>query len=274
MAHNIPDVKALVEEFNKLPRLGNWCIGIRRIFANGYLIFAIDYSSSRRSNCMYNSQMGPFYNSKGRTPIVYHVSDPVKQANIIVPHLLDLFVSCFDMDELQSYGYGERRVAPLEWKLLDLLDLGCGYPGLMEAISAELRVLGVREDLCIVGEPCGEVEDDSYGWLTQAAVTSRSKETNSRCDPNLPEPVSGGPPPVFCAHCGFSISRLGEPLRLCGGCVETWYCDILCQWGDWRNHEKVCYEALNIAGQSQETLDSMRRDAEYYLPRLRFIEDG
>jgi MYND finger len=269
MAHNIPDVKALVEEFNKLPRLGYWCIGIQRIFANGYLIFALDYPNSWRSNYTWR---GPFYNSKGRTPIVYHISDPVKQANIIVPHLLDLFVSCFDMDELRSHGYGERRVAPLEWKLLDQ---GRDYPGFKEAISAELRVLGVREDLCVVGEPCDEVEESLYGcweWLTQSAVTSRSKETNSRCDPYLPEPVSGAPP-VFCAHCGFSICQSDEPLRLCGGCVKTWYCDIFCQEEDWKNHEKVCYEALNMAGQSQKTLDSIRREAEYYLPPLRPIED-
>jgi hypothetical protein len=65
------------------------------------------------------------------------------------------------MHELRSYGYGERRVAPLEWELLDYY----GYPGFKEAISAELRVLGVREDLCVVGVPCGEVEDELYGVL-------------------------------------------------------------------------------------------------------------
>jgi hypothetical protein len=70
MAHNIPNLKALVEEFNKLPRLHNWCIGIERIFVNnGYLIFAIDVDSSRPSN--YSRRL-VFYNSIGRTPIVYY----------------------------------------------------------------------------------------------------------------------------------------------------------------------------------------------------------
>jgi hypothetical protein len=87
-----------------------------------------------------------------------------------------------------NYGH-EGRVAPWHW---DLLNPNSEYPGFKEAISAELRVLGVREDLCVMGVPSGEVEDELYGhwnWVTKSVVTNRSKETNSRLNRYLPEPV-------------------------------------------------------------------------------------
>jgi hypothetical protein len=74
-----------------------------------------------------------------------YTSDPVKQANIIAQNILDLFVSCFDVDELWSCELGERRVAPEGWRLVDSVYCCDEFA---DAISAELRAFGVREDLC------------------------------------------------------------------------------------------------------------------------------
>jgi MYND finger len=241
MAQNVRDVKALVEEFNNLSIEGSWCIGIVPIFGNGHYIFALNDSCYR--------------NAKGRTPIVYvsDDSDPVKLANVIVPYFLELFVSCFDVDELRIHGYS-GRVAPQTWALINSAPI---YPELAATIQAELGTLGVREDLCVV-EMDNSQWEDTYLWhlkgMTQSVVTKRSRETNSRLHPGYPELASGGHPPVFCANCENSISYFFRPLRLCGGCVETWYCDRSCQREDWDTHRDICYESLSTFGQSRSTL--------------------
>jgi MYND finger len=248
MAHNIPNVNALVEEFNQLPRQGNWCIGIENIFCSGHFIFAFDPDTE-------------FYNFKGRTPIVYGpgpYSNPVEQANAFVLQFLELFVSCFDMDEFRSYGYGDGRVAPLKWALVDPLSR---HDGLLEAIQENLRALGVREDLCNVSMASTEAEG-VFHWhgrqKTLSVVAKLSRETNSRLTPCLPQPVRGGLPPVFCTNCGNSLSVHFDQLGLCGWCQEAWYCGKLCQIDDWEKHKKACYESPNVLGWSQSTKDSVR----------------
>jgi MYND finger len=260
MAQNVRDVKALVKEFNNLPTEGSWCIGIEPIFDNGHYVFALDNSV--------------YINAKGRTPIVYvsDDSDPVKQANIIVPCFLELFVSCFNLNELQIYGYN-GRVAPQTWVLMDP---GPIYPGLAAAIQAELWILGVREDLCVVKMADSEWEYTykcHLGWMTQSVVTNRSRETNSRLHPDYPELASGGAPPVFCAYCKHSISYSFKPLRLCGGCVETWYCDASCQREDRGAHRNICYESPSLFGQSKSTLVEMRVDWQDMPPLIK-VEEG
>jgi MYND finger len=261
MAHDVGDVKALVEEFNSLPMEGFWCIGIEPIFVHAHYVFAFD------------NQNG-FSNLEGRTPIIY-VSDPAKEAEVIVLSFLELFVSCLDSRELLIYGYNSRRMKPQIWTLLD----PSNHPGLAAAIRAEFRAIGVSENLQYMEYAdlnSRYLYELNWRGMIQSVVTKRSIETNSRLYHYLPEPGRGGPPPVFCAspNCGSCITYYLEPLSLCGGCLKAWYCNRPCQRVDWeRDHKNVCHESWGLFGQSRAILDKTRQDWQD-MPVLIPVEEG
>jgi MYND finger len=267
MARNVRNIRAMVEEFNSLPSAGSWSFGIEPIFVNAYYIFAFDNDTG-------------FFNISGRIPILC-VSDPVKEVNIIVRHLLELFLSSFNWLEFLHHGYHYRRVQPQTWTLISLLAPGPDNQAFAAAIVAELRAIGVGDNLCFLQTASLESHGVYYlsYWrrLTQHAVTLRSLETNARLHPYLPEPARGGPPPVFCANlnCENSITIFFRPLSLCGGCHKAWYCDNYCQGLDWSNrHKHVCNDQpWNMFGQSKAAMDEVE-EGKQDMPPLIPVEDS
>jgi MYND finger len=216
MAQSMPDTTALVREFNKLPRpykLGKydnrWMFYITPLRGNLHFIFIVHPSG--------------FHNTYGIQRAI-DLSNPIAEVDRIVPVLLELFVSGFDMEEFDSHSLGERNVAPWVWATWPDRNLG-------RAIETQLQAIGVRKELCKVERAnLGErAATYNYGTASRRAALTKLDWGNG---------TNGGA--VFCGFCRHSTTQSLEPLHACQGCRKAWYCSNRCRREDRSNHRKNC----------------------------------
>ncbi|OJJ49490.1 hypothetical protein ASPZODRAFT_14206 [Penicilliopsis zonata CBS 506.65] len=160
---------------------------------------------------------GDMRHSEGRARILT-LPSVEEQAKVIVPLLLEAFVTAFDYELPVA-------TAPGSWSTTD--------DKLAEAVSRRLGALGVRRELQDVGTMTSEadlalVEKGFASW-------SRSFEMFA---PMMPDQNVQNADRA-CATCGFSPSVDSE-LKRCARCKARYYCSVNCQKGDWPTHKQSC----------------------------------
>ncbi|WEW54634.1 hypothetical protein PRK78_000054 [Emydomyces testavorans] len=160
---------------------------------------------------------------EGRTRIT--ALSPAEQAKIIVPLLLESFVTRFDTPG-PIYEMHKVRTAwaPWSWSTTDAT--------LALAVSARLRALGVRSELHKV-----LVSDFDQVQTAEAQWQRWKRDFESVANPALDEGRSNVD--KKCATCGFTPS-LDQGLQRCGRCKRISYCSRDCQKADWRQHKVRC----------------------------------
>lgn len=106
-------------------------------------------------------------------------------------------------------------------------------PVLASAVSARLRAIGVREELCevSVSDP-DHVEIADEKW-------AKSKRELAAAIPFIPADQFAGDVEKSCNACGFTPS-LDTSFKCCARCQRTSYCSRGCQREDWKEHKKDC----------------------------------
>jgi hypothetical protein len=141
---------------------------------------------------------------EGRTEIIGLAYED--QVKVIVPLLMEMFTERFNGEDKDPF-------APYTWSTYN--------ENLARAVSARLRALNVRSDLCEVQiSTAFEYREVEYYW-TQFSMQFRIM---APCFPDdLVEEVGSR-----CAIFRFTPS-LDTSLMVCGRCKETYYCSKPCQ---------------------------------------------
>ncbi|KAJ5485471.1 hypothetical protein N7539_005459 [Penicillium diatomitis] len=162
--------------------------------------------------------------TEGRTRIV---SLPLaQQAKVIVPLLLYSFIGRFDEDgPIYQMKDSNMPWAPWTWST--------DNPALAEAVSARLRAIGVREELCQVSE------SDPEMTKTAQKKWDRMRRELEAAVPFLPEDQFEGEVDQSCNFCGFTPS-LDYSFQRCARCKWAYYCSRDCQKADWSSHKQDC----------------------------------
>ncbi|KAJ5368947.1 uncharacterized protein N7496_008707 [Penicillium cataractarum] len=161
--------------------------------------------------------------TEGRTRIAS--LPPDQQAKIIVPLLLYSFNNRFDNPGfIHQMHESMHPWAPWSWSTTD--------PVLADAVSARLRAIGVREELCQV-----EVSDPDTVDMIEERWTVMERQLAAAI-PFFPDDFAGHVD-KSCNSCGFTPS-LDVSLMRCSRCKQAYYCSKDCQMEDWKTHKKNC----------------------------------
>lgn len=164
------------------------------------------------------------YHTEGRTNIL---SLPLAQrAKVIVPLLLYSFNGRFDESEsIPQMSENNTPWAPWSWST--------DNPALSEAVSARLRAIGARQELCQVSvseRSMIEVGERKWGAMEQEM---------ERMMPFFPGDQFRDEVDQSCNYCGFTPS-LDYSFQRCARCKRAYYCSRECQKVDWSSHKKSC----------------------------------
>jgi hypothetical protein len=154
---------------------------------------------------------------------------PDDQAKIIVPLLLESFVTRFDEDGLiPAMPNDFMPWAPWSWSTTD--------DALARAVSARLEAVGVRSELCEVSVSTPEqISDAEHSWVGWSQDLLMQMES-------LPADMGAQDVGKWCGGCGFTPSLDTELLR-CARCRKVHYCTKACQKEDWKIHKTRCTPA-------------------------------
>ncbi|KAJ5920993.1 hypothetical protein N7466_009319 [Penicillium verhagenii] len=148
------------------------------------------------------------------------------QAEVIVPLLFESFLTTFD-NSILPLAMDDPGVpwAPYSWSTPDA--------GLAQAVSARLRAVGVRPDLChvsVADSMENDVADTLWKQFSNELIIGMG---------GIPEDQGRENVDQKCAGCGTTPS-LDKPLRRCAQCQSIYYCSRVCQRGDWKKHKVNC----------------------------------
>ncbi|KAJ5903557.1 hypothetical protein N7504_005940 [Penicillium tannophilum] len=163
--------------------------------------------------------------TEGRTRIT--PLSPEEQANVIVPLLLESFVTRFDSDHQLQFVMEDSMTpwAPWSWSTTD--------EDLARAVSNRLAAVGVRPELCTVTvAPAEETQAANISWRGFYSEVAAAMA-------GIPEDQLVGSITSCCGVCGFTPS-LDTSLMRCGRCKQTTYCSKACQKTDWSTHKGDC----------------------------------
>lgn len=152
---------------------------------------------------------------------------PDDQAKIIVPLLLESFVTRFDEGDaiIHVMPHDVLPWAPWSWSTTD--------DALARAVSARLTAVGVRSDLCEVSVSTPEqVQDSDVFWVKWSEDLLMQMAS-------LPADMGAQDVGKWCGGCGFTPSLDTELLR-CARCKQARYCTKACQKEDWKIHKTRC----------------------------------
>ncbi|KAJ5628521.1 hypothetical protein N7490_010749 [Penicillium lividum] len=161
---------------------------------------------------------------EGRTRIIPLTYE--EQATVIVPLLLESFVTRFDNDSI-SIPMADKKTAyaPWSWSTSDAK--------LADALSVRLQIVGVRPELCAV------YLADPEEKTTADACWRRFYNDLAAATMGIPEDQFAGNVNKVCRVCGFTPS-LDTPLLRCARCTGVSYCSKACQKADWSEHKVKC----------------------------------
>ncbi|TVY80494.1 hypothetical protein LSUE1_G003483 [Lachnellula suecica] len=225
-----------VATFNRLRRpeyigkiRNHWHFAIRDIpfLGKGHDVVQFVVPDSRQSLCTDPGQIPP-------SPTI------AEQIDILVPFILKSFIGGTDSDSFAPFSWGTRSSE------------------LARAVETKLRVLGVREDLCIV-QPSTKKEDEAADGAWSTEMDLMMKTLGSKL------PTQASQDRVICGGCSKDSSRISGGLIKCKTCNSQPYCSDECLREDWKHHKETCGKSGTTDGQqSSSTTDQSLLPCNYY----------
>ena len=153
------------------------------------------------------------------------------QAKVIVPLLLEAFVTQFDEDPEQLMN-DEKPFVPFSWST--------GNPALARAVSARCKSIGIRSELCSV-----QVSDANTVSIAGECYVKWRKDIEQAMMMMFGYPEDDGEANIEweggCEYCHFTPS-LDKPLFPCGECDGVVYCSTECQKLDAKFHGEMPFD--------------------------------
>jgi hypothetical protein len=204
----------LVTVFNNLPRFEKTDSGI-----SNHWYFCVRHVPLDPPGDLLHlvNPVSHFIHTEGPKQLSPALSPPL-QADIIVPLLLQAFVSGIDKHQNIGNTPGVSfKFAPWSWATKNA--------DLAKAIEDKLKVIGVKPELCTV-QVGNKADEDA------------SNETWREFQRIMMTMMRGGS--ETCHGCNKDGSSMPNGLKRCGRCGWAWYCSGDCQKADWKNHKKIC----------------------------------
>jgi hypothetical protein len=203
------DLRALVQEFNRLPRTPKIPSG----FADNHWQFALQHVPLDPPGDLLHlvNPETRFNHSEGPVEIP-HSASVAAQANIVLRLLLKAFIRPIGE---KSHDRWMLPYAPWTW--------GTADKALAKALETRMRSVGVREELCKIDVGHQDtIKLEKEEWVL---VLGKMFEMVG--------------PSALCIVC-LKGSTKTQKLQLCSGCRKIHYCSLACQKAHWKDHQKEC----------------------------------
>ncbi|KAL1878221.1 hypothetical protein Daus18300_002138 [Diaporthe australafricana] len=143
-------MEAVVVKFNGIPRPENTPSGLPNHWA--FCVRRIPLDPTDNVLLVVNMHSG--LSLQSRPAQILSLRSVSERARVLTPHLLKAFIGGFS-----RLGVGVPRITPWTWATED--------PRLAKAVEDILKQIGVKDELCRVGE-CSQEEKDilEYAWYT------------------------------------------------------------------------------------------------------------